>query len=102
MNTNRIKDNEVDDELKDIKMLAVSMEHFESNDQSEQLMSMPDVDFAIPSQFNQHRYTIESQLSDNLRSLARQHGVSAQTLLNLWVQEKLLQGVEKTSMEVNK
>lgn len=33
-------------------------------------------------------YPVETNLAAKLRSLARQRGVSPETLLNLWVQEK--------------
>jgi hypothetical protein len=34
-------------------------------------------------------YPVETSLSDKLAEVARQRGVSAETLLNLWVQERL-------------
>jgi hypothetical protein len=34
-------------------------------------------------------YPIDSALSDKIRDLAKRHGISPQTLLNLWVQERL-------------
>ena len=37
-------------------------------------------------------YVIDRQLSEQIRSVARKRGVSANTLLNLLVQEKLLKG----------
>lgn len=36
-------------------------------------------------------YAVEADLSQKVRSLAEQRGVSAETLLNLWVQEKVAQ-----------
>jgi hypothetical protein len=36
-------------------------------------------------------YPIESTLSEKLHAAAQQRGVSAQTLLNLWLQEKVTQ-----------
>ncbi len=36
-------------------------------------------------------FPVETRLSQELRSLARQHGVSAETLLNLWLQERVAQ-----------
>jgi hypothetical protein len=40
-------------------------------------------------------YPIETTLSAKLRSLAAQRGVSPETLLNLWVQEKLTEDATK-------
>ena len=34
-------------------------------------------------------YSLDKKLSDKVRSLAQRRGVSADTLINLWVQEKL-------------
>jgi hypothetical protein len=34
-------------------------------------------------------YAVEAHLADRLREVARQAGVSAETLINLWVQEKV-------------
>jgi hypothetical protein len=34
-------------------------------------------------------YALDSKLSTKIRSIAKKRGVSADTLLNLWVQEKL-------------
>lgn len=38
-------------------------------------------------------YALEPSLSINLRKLAEQRGVSAETLLNLWVQEKTIEAM---------
>lgn len=48
-------------------------------------------DVAIASTRNY--YAIETTLSARLRSLAEQRGVSPETLLNLWVQEKVTEAV---------
>lgn len=40
-------------------------------------------------------YPIEAGLSERLRVLAKEHGVSAETLLNLWVQEKVHEEVTR-------
>jgi hypothetical protein len=34
-------------------------------------------------------YAVDSKLSKKIRSIAKKRGVSANTLVNLWVQEKL-------------
>lgn len=36
-------------------------------------------------------FPVERSLSEKLRAVARRQGVSAETLLNLWVQEKVAQ-----------
>lgn len=34
-------------------------------------------------------FAVDTKLSERIRSLAKKRGISADTLLNLWVQEKL-------------
>ncbi len=46
-------------------------------------------EFSVDLQSDTNYYPIDSALSDKIRDLAKRHGVSPQTLLNLWVQEKL-------------
>ncbi len=52
------------------------------------------VDFEIDVQSEVTYYALDAGLSAKVRSIAEQRGVSAETLLNLWVQEKLQE--EKT------
>jgi hypothetical protein len=40
-------------------------------------------------EFEEIYYRIDNTLPEQLRSLARRRGISPETLLNLWVQEKL-------------
>lgn len=47
------------------------------------------VDFEIDIQSEVTYYALDKALSASIRSIAEQRGVSAETLLNLWVQEKL-------------
>lgn len=47
------------------------------------------VDFEIDVQSEVTYYALDTDLSAKVRSIAEQRGVSAETLLNLWVQEKL-------------
>ncbi len=46
-----------------------------------------EIDFAIET--DRHYFSIERGLSKKVLEAARSRGVSAETLLNLWVQEKL-------------
>lgn len=45
--------------------------------------------FSINIQSEVTYYPLDGALSTKIRSLARQRGISPETLLNLWVQEKL-------------
>lgn len=47
------------------------------------------VDVEIDIQSDVTYYSLDTVLSSHLRTVAQRRGVSAQTLLNLWIQEKL-------------
>ncbi len=47
------------------------------------------VEFEVDIQSEVRYYPLERTLAANVAEIARQSGVSAETLLNLWVQEKL-------------
>lgn len=47
------------------------------------------VEFEVELKSETTLFAIESSLSSRIRELAIQRGVSPETLLNLWVQEKL-------------
>lgn len=50
------------------------------------------VEFTVDLQSATTYYAVESSLAERLRKVARQRGVSAETLINLWVQEKVFTG----------
>ncbi len=50
-------------------------------------------EFAVDIRSEVTYYAVETELSQKVRSLAEQRGVSAETLLNLWVQEKVTEAV---------
>jgi len=47
------------------------------------------VEFELDIQSEVTYYSLEVTLADKVRSMAKQRGVSSETLLNLWVKEKL-------------
>ncbi len=49
------------------------------------------VEFEVDIQSEVIYYAIDNMLSERIEELARQRGISPETLLNLWVQEKLIQ-----------
>lgn len=65
-------------------------EFWDSHDLSEfwDLTEPVEVQFDVHG--NSVYYRLDSVLSAKVRAVAEKHGVSAETLLNLWVQEKLL------------
>lgn len=46
-------------------------------------------EFEIDLQSEITYYAVDNRLSAEIQTFAKQHGVSADTLLNLWLQEKL-------------
>ena len=49
------------------------------------------VDFTVNIKSQRRYFPIDSQLSLKIKEVANQHGVSEETLLNLWIQEKINQ-----------
>jgi hypothetical protein len=54
------------------------------------------VDFEVDIQSETTYYALDRQLSQKLARVAEERGVSAETLLNMWVQEKLLEQAAPT------
>ncbi|HLF87895.1 MAG TPA: CopG family antitoxin [Anaerolineales bacterium] len=80
--------------------LDAAVNFFDENDMGDYLDSMPEVEFEIDLQADKTYYAVDSQLSTQLRQVAKKRGVSAETLLNLWVQEKLMETGPKTTYQV--
>jgi len=64
-------------------------EYWDSHDLSEHWDKTEQVEFKVDIRSEVTYFAVENSLSEKLRTIARQHGVSADTLLNLWVQERL-------------
>jgi len=75
-------------------------EFFDTHDMGDYLESMPEVEFEIDLQASKTYYAVDSQLSTQLLQVAKKRGVSAETLLNLWIQEKLLEIRPKVTYQV--
>lgn len=54
------------------------------------------VEFEVDIQSETTYYALDRQLSQKLAKVAEERGVSAETLLNMWVQEKLLEQAAPT------
>ena len=54
-----------------------------------------EVEFKVDLQSDVFYYAVETSLSSKLHSIAEQRGVSAETLVNLWLQEKVNQEVSE-------
>lgn len=48
-------------------------------------------EFEVDLQSQRRYFSLDRELSKKIDEVARRHGVTPETLLNLWVQEKLLQ-----------
>ena len=55
------------------------------------------VEFEVDIQSEATYYALDRQLSNKLARAADERGVSAETLLNIWIQEKLTEGAKPTS-----
>jgi hypothetical protein len=64
-------------------------EFWDSHDLSEYWDQTRPVKFEVDIQSEITYYPLESSLSAKVRSIAKRRGISPETLLNLWVQEKL-------------
>ena len=64
-------------------------EYWDQKDLDEIWDQTEPAEFSVNLQSEINYYPIESALADKIRDLAKRHGVSPQTLLNLWVQEKI-------------
>ncbi len=66
-------------------------EYWDNHDLGEVWSQTEAADFTLSGHAKTTYYAVESTLSQKLHAVAQQRGVSAQTLLNLWLQEKVAQ-----------
>ncbi len=66
-------------------------EYWDNHDLGEMWEQTEPADFVVSGHAKTTYYPVESTLSQKLHAVAHQRGVSAQTLLNLWLQEKVTQ-----------
>lgn len=66
-------------------------EYWDQHDASVALDQSEPVEFTLDLDGERHYYSLEKDLSTRLESAARSRGVTPETLLNLWVQEKVTQ-----------
>lgn len=70
-------------------------EYWDAHDLSEVWDKTEEVKFEVDLQSDVFYYAVENSLSSKLHIIAEKRGVSAETLVNLWLQEKLNQEVAK-------
>ncbi len=66
-------------------------EYWDNHDLGEVWEQTQPADFVVSGHAKTTYYPVESTLSQKLHTLAQQRGVSAETLVNLWLQEKITQ-----------
>ncbi len=64
-------------------------EFWDSHDLSDYWEITEATEFDMDIQSEVTYYAVDNKLSEKIRMIAKQHGISADTLLNLWVQERL-------------
>jgi hypothetical protein len=64
-------------------------EFWDTHDLAEYWDKTKPVEFEVDIQSEATYYPVENTLSKKIRTAARKRGVSPETLLNLWVKEKL-------------
>jgi len=64
-------------------------EFWDTHDLADYWNKTESVEFEIDIQSEITYYAIDKELSAKIRAIAKRRGVSADTLLNLWLQEKL-------------
>jgi hypothetical protein len=64
--------------------------HWDEHDLGENWDNTQDASFEFIAEPQITYFAIEKNLSVKIRSLANQRGISADTLVNMWVQEKVL------------
>ncbi len=64
-------------------------EYWDTHDLAEHWEETKPAEFEVDIQSEVTYFAVEKQLSEKIKVFARRRGVSPDTLLNLWVQEKL-------------
>ncbi len=64
-------------------------EYWDTHDLAEHWDKTKPAEFEVDIQSEVTYFAVDKQLSEKIKAFARRRGVSPDTLLNLWVQEKL-------------
>jgi predicted HicB family RNase H-like nuclease len=65
------------------------VEFFDTNDVGNYLEQKPEVSFEVNLQKRTHFVAIEEKVADRLNKIAKQEQVSAEILINSWLEEKI-------------
>jgi hypothetical protein len=67
---------------------------FWDNHDADEFGDQKETEFSVNIQSQRRYYSLDKLLSMKLRSIARSRGISEETLLNIWVQEKVSQNID--------
>jgi len=70
-------------------------EYWDSHDLSEVTKEIEDIAFEFEPGSDVHYYALENSLSSDLQSIATERGISAETLVNLWLRERMGQEAKR-------
>jgi hypothetical protein len=73
--------------ISDASSYAEIGEYWDSHDLSDHWDETRKVEFQVNLSSSVTYFAVEKKLAEKLRSAAREHGVSPDTLLNVWLQE---------------
>ncbi len=73
--------------LSDASSYAEIGEFWDAHDLADHWEQTHEVDFDVRVESSVMYFAVEKALAEKLRAAARTHGVSPETLLNVWVQE---------------
>ena len=66
-------------------------EYWDKHDLAEVWDRTEAVEFSVNIESERKYFALDIDLSNRISKIARKHGISPETLINLWVQEKLIQ-----------
>ena len=64
-------------------------EYWDKHDIAENCVEIKTAEFEVDIKSEVTYYAVDNKLSTKVQEFARQHGISPDTLFNLWLQEKL-------------
>ena len=67
------------------------VEFFDTQDLGEYLERMPEVVFDVDLKQKTHLFALDAELSNKLTEIAKEKHIPAETLINTWLREKLLE-----------
>jgi hypothetical protein len=67
------------------------VEFFEAHDLGEYWDQMPEAHFDIDIERRTHIFALDEDLAERLTAIARAKRISSETLINVWLREKLLE-----------